>query len=91
MNEPKNDGQNVNFENFNFGVTARDRFFQEMLVKYGLSGVYVTDIVKKRDLPRLPTADLGTCTKFSRRAPVVRGPRPFARPPAWPRRLLQGA
>jgi hypothetical protein len=48
MNEPKKN----NNENFNFGVTARDRFFQEMMIKYDVAGSYVTDIVKKRDIPR---------------------------------------
>lgn len=53
MNEPKKkSGKN---ENFNFGVTTRDRFFQEMMTKYGVDGSYVTDIVKKRDVPRRPT------------------------------------
>ena len=40
---------------YNFGVTARDRFFREMLVKHGLAGVYVTDMVKRRDVPGRPT------------------------------------
>lgn len=44
-------------EPYNFGVTVRDRFFQDMLVQYGLSGVYVTDIVKQRNLPRRPTKE----------------------------------
>lgn len=53
MNEPKEKfGKN---ENFNFGVTARDRFFQEMMNKYDVAGSYVTDIVKERDIPRRPT------------------------------------
>ena len=51
MNEPKGP---VNGP-YNFNVTARDRFFQDMLVKYGLFGVYVTDIVKRRDFPRRPS------------------------------------
>lgn len=52
MNEPKGKlGEN---ENFNFGVTARDRFFQEMMIKYDVAGSYVTDIVKARDIPRKP-------------------------------------
>jgi hypothetical protein len=53
MNEPKGSIQSP----YNFGVTARDRFFQEMIVKFGLSGVYVTDIVKRRAKPRRPTED----------------------------------
>jgi len=51
MNEPKRN----NNDNFNFGITARDRFFQEMMTKYGVAGSYVTDIVKARDIPRRPT------------------------------------
>ncbi|MDP2695798.1 MAG: uracil-DNA glycosylase family protein [bacterium] len=39
----------------NFNATARDRFLQEMMIKYGVEGSYVTDIVKKRDRPRRPT------------------------------------
>ena len=41
--------------NFNFNLTARDKFFQEMMVKYGVGGNYVTDIVKERSKPRRPT------------------------------------
>jgi len=53
MNEPKDwDGKS----NYNFNVTKRDKFFQEMLVKYGVAGSYVTDIVKERDVPRRPTS-----------------------------------
>jgi len=53
MNEPnKKSGEN---KNFNFSVTVRDRFFQEMMTKYGVAGSYVTDIVKARDIPRQPT------------------------------------
>ena len=44
-------------QDFNFKVTARDRFFQEMLVKYGVGGSYVTDIVKERNIPRRPTKE----------------------------------
>ena len=51
MNEPKGSFNGP----FNFNVTKRDRFFQDMLVKSGLSGVYVTDIVKRRDFPRRPS------------------------------------
>ena len=40
----------------NFSETARDRFLQDMMVKYG-GGSYVTDIVKTRDYPRQPTRD----------------------------------
>ena len=40
--------------NFNFSVTARDRFLQDMIAKYGAAGSYVTDIVKSRAEPGLP-------------------------------------
>lgn len=53
MNNPRE--ARASKENFNFNVTKRDRFFQEMLVKYGVGGSYVTDIVKERDFPRRPT------------------------------------
>ena len=54
MNEPKDwDGKS----NYNFNVTARDKFFQQMMVKYGVAGSYATDIVKKRDVPRRPTKE----------------------------------
>lgn len=39
----------------NFDVSTRDKFFQEMTVKYGIGGSYVTDIVKEGDTPRQPT------------------------------------
>ncbi len=55
MNEPKNKFGKK--ENFNFGVTAKDKFFQEMMIKYGTAGSYVTDIVKERDIPRRPTRE----------------------------------
>lgn len=54
MNEPKASSK---YENFNFDVTKRDKFFQEMMVKYRVAGTYVTDIVKKRDVPRRPTEE----------------------------------
>jgi len=41
----------------NFDATARDRFFQDMLVKYDVAGSYITDIVKARDFPRRPTEE----------------------------------
>jgi len=41
----------------NFGETARDRFLQEMMIKYEVAGSYVTDIVKTRDVPRRPRPD----------------------------------
>lgn len=56
MNEP-NKKSSGGSGNFNFGVTARDRFFQEMMTKYGVAGSYVTDIVKARDLPRKPSKE----------------------------------
>ena len=52
MNEPKDWDRK---SNYNFNVTARDNFFQEMMAKYGVGGSYVTDIVKERDIPRRPT------------------------------------
>lgn len=51
MNEHADDKN----RNFNFDVTKRDKFFQEMMAKYGVGGSYVTDIVKERDVPRRPT------------------------------------
>lgn len=52
MNEPKDwDGEN----NYNFDVTKRDKSLQAMMMKYGVGGSYVTDIVKKKDGPREPT------------------------------------
>lgn len=52
MNEPKKkSGEKI----INFSATARDRFFRDMMIKYGVAGSYVTDIVKKRDVPRQPT------------------------------------
>jgi len=39
----------------NFNVSTRDKFFQKTMVKYGVDGSYVTDIVKKGDIPRKPT------------------------------------
>ena len=55
MNVPKDwvEGQPIP----NFAETARDRFLQDMMVKYGVGGSYVTDIVKTRDYPRQPTPD----------------------------------
>jgi len=52
MNEPKNwDGKS----NYNFNISGRDEFLQNMMVKYNVAGRYATDIVKKRDVPRRPT------------------------------------
>ena len=55
MNVPKHwlEGQPIP----NFAETARDRFLQEMMIKYGVAGSYVTDIVKTRDVPRCPKPD----------------------------------
>ena len=50
-----NKTKDKNFSAHNFHATERDSFFRKMLVKYGLSGVYVTDIVKRRATPRKPT------------------------------------
>jgi hypothetical protein len=44
-------------DNYNFDLTKRDSFFQYMLVKHGIAGAYCTDIVKKRDVPRKPSAE----------------------------------
>ena len=52
MNEPKGWDRK---SNYNFDVTTRDNFFQETMIKYGVGGSYVTDIVKERDVPRRPT------------------------------------
>lgn len=52
MNEPKEEVKHG--KSFNFGVTARDRFLQNLMTKYGVGGSYVTDIVKKSDSPRRP-------------------------------------
>jgi uracil-DNA glycosylase family 4 len=41
----------------NFNVSSRDFFLQDMLDKYGLAGSYVTDIVKRRNYPRIPTKE----------------------------------
>lgn len=55
MNEPRN--KFYENKNFNFGVTARDRFFQEMMIRHEVAGSYVTDIVKERNIPRRPTKE----------------------------------
>lgn len=54
MNEPADWNRK---DNYNFGVTKRDQFFQNTLVKYDVSGSYCTDIVKRRDVPRKPTKE----------------------------------
>ena len=52
MNEPKDwDGKS----NYNFNVTKRDEFLQDMMEKYGVGGSYATDIVKARNILRQPT------------------------------------
>lgn len=48
MNVPV--GWNGN-KNYNFDVTAKDKFFQKILIECGVAGSYVTDIVKKRAKP----------------------------------------
>lgn len=53
LNEPQ--GTDMKRANFNFNVTSRDKFLQDMMVKYGAAGSYVTDIVKRRGIPRQPT------------------------------------
>jgi uracil-DNA glycosylase family 4 len=53
--EPKENGRKlVNF-NFDASVGARDRFLRDMMLKYGVGGSYVTDIVKRRAVPRRQT------------------------------------
>jgi len=44
-------------KNFNFNVTGRDKFLQDMMIKSGVAGSYITDIVKRRDVPRKPTKE----------------------------------
>lgn len=39
----------------NFNVSAPDRFLQKMMIKYGVAGSYVTDIVKRGGVARKPT------------------------------------
>ncbi len=39
----------------NFCNTARDTFLQTIMEKYGVAGCYVTDIVKERAKPGMPT------------------------------------
>ncbi len=51
MSEPNDESTR---HNFNFDVTERDQFLQEMMIKYCVAGSYVTDIVKQRDIPRTP-------------------------------------
>ena len=51
-NEPK-ERSLVNC-NFNFDVTSEDKFLQRMMTKCGVAGSYITDIVKSRDVPRMP-------------------------------------
>ena len=41
----------------NFNVSTPDRFLQRMMTTYGVSGSYVTDIVKRGDIPRRPTKE----------------------------------
>jgi uracil-DNA glycosylase family 4 len=53
LREPKGDGRK--HTNFDPSAGARDRFLNDMLLKYGVDGSYVTDIVKTRAVPRRPT------------------------------------
>jgi uracil-DNA glycosylase family 4 len=47
-----------------------------MMVKYGAAGCYVTDIVKKRDVPRMPTAnEIRGWTPFLLKEIEIIGPR----------------
>ncbi len=54
-NEPK-ENLPIN-QNFNFDVTSRDKFLQKMMMKYGVAGSYITDIVKSRNIPRKPNRE----------------------------------
>ena len=53
MNEPSGTAAN---SNFNFNVTAGDRFLQQMVSQHGIAGTYITDIVKQRAAPGRPSA-----------------------------------
>jgi uracil-DNA glycosylase family 4 len=55
MSEPKEGSERSN--NFNFALTGRDKFLQDMMKNHGVAGCYVTDIVKKRDIPRRPSKE----------------------------------
>jgi len=73
MNEPPGVPPNVNF---NFNVTAGDRFLQQMMVKYGLAGSYITDIVKQRAAPGRPSPiAIKTWLPFLRRELEIIEPR----------------
>ena len=54
-NEPK-ENLRIN-QNFNFDVTSKDKFLQKMMMKYGVAGSYITDIVKSRNIPRKPNRE----------------------------------
>lgn len=41
----------------NFNVSAPDKFLQRMMITYRVAGSYVTDIVKKGDVPGRPTKE----------------------------------
>jgi len=41
----------------NFNMSAPDKFLQKMMITYGVTGSYVTDIVKRGDIPRRPTKE----------------------------------
>ncbi len=54
-NKPKGwDGKS----NYNFDVTDRDKFFQEMIVDNDVVGSYATDIVKEKGEPGQPTREM---------------------------------
>ncbi len=38
----------------NFNITKRDKLLQNTMIKYGVAGSYITDIVKSRDMARQP-------------------------------------
>jgi len=41
----------------NFNISAPDKFLQRIMITYGVAGSYVTDIVKRGDMPRRPTKE----------------------------------
>jgi len=43
--------------NFNFDVSSADKFLQKMMMKYGVAGSYVTDVVKSMNMPRKPNRE----------------------------------
>lgn len=41
----------------NFNISAPDKFLQEIMIKYGIAGTYVTDIVKEGSAPGRPSKE----------------------------------